>query len=54
MFVRIVVIPLSFGLLIVNTLSQLTKSLLLFMYDSRAAASNDEEMGEYVLVDWRE
>jgi len=24
------------------------------MADSRAAASNDEEMGEWVLEDWRE
>ena len=23
------------------------------MYDSRAVASNDEEMGEWVLEDWR-
>ena len=31
-----------------------TYLLLLLIYDSRAAASNDEEMGECVLVDWRE
>ena len=28
--------------------------LLRLMYDSRAAASNDEEMEEWVLEDWRE
>ena len=27
---------------------------MLLMYDSRAAASNDEEMGGCVLEDWRE
>jgi hypothetical protein len=28
--------------------------LLYLMADSRAATSNDEEMDEYVLEDWRE
>ena len=31
-----------------------TYLLLLLMYDSRAAASNDEEMEGCVLEDWRE
>ena len=31
-----------------------TNLLLLLMNDSRSGASNDDDMGEWILEDWRE